>query len=1119
MAVATAEAPVTGQTPKSIDVADVLMHDVVESAGIPVAKECGRPIAPFRHPYKGRVWDHWGYKWVEGNRLECLVISGDSGAREVIHLVNDPSEPHGWRTSRPFPGRRPTHIAVLRHGGGLLCVMIEDGKLLWSSHRSDDTWTEPIGYGSAGDGCNGLDVGYVRDRPLVVVARESRGPYCFTLNQYGGWVESGAPAMRRWSLMSALPYGEKTYAVSAFLDEENRRRVYFDWTEFGGWEPRGPQCADAEKDIAEVLAVRGNDVLLLNADGTLATLVGTCRLYVPISVRQLGSAVPAECRFDRVVSRTCKEKAGEFWDLYAHDTEQRLWVIRQDRSEPRGEDGHPNFCPPVPVDTGVGDMDVSHDMWEESLLFSYGAQDRRLRLEVQDMRTRMWREVDVLPPTGGVLLEKTVHRVEAVVRDQRGAPVPHAEVGISAPEGAADCEIYWRDPRPASKQTHPRMLTVTHGGATVYADDAGRVVFTLSAGGGLTARELDLKAGSFIVTARPGQKVLSYLKGTGTLRETDPRGPLPQFDEGGEALKHLNSEAEEQTRKDAAHWMRQAAAAGLGTEPQGIVTVAAPEEGDGAEAQGWWDSFTHWAGDVWRSVSRGVATAAKWVVQESQVVLDGVKWLGQEFVKGGKLVIAGIQQACHAVVTLFQKIVDTVGKAIEWLKALLDFPAMWRTKCAFTEGMDLAFGQAQKQVTGMKQAADTWLDNERDALRRAVKQARSTYGHHPLSTGTGPGSEGGKLREHTQDPTANWLYDKVRATPPGELQLGGHSALETAWNDFRQNLDSFTNDGKKIGNDLLALGGDLITNPSSDKTVGDLLGLAGDIEDALLVVIKGFVDGVADLVDVGIGALDDVLRAELPVPDGLRTLWRWVVAAGGGDPDNEPLNLANLIALLAAVPVTVVYKLAHGNAEPFPGGTLPELNSLDADGGSDAAKLCLFVSGLLTAFSVLPAVASDWMGDATPTWLSAGSLVLTVLTLGLANYEYVKGAVSVLRDPVAAICAAHVVEFVICVVLVSLSRIQAAYELVKRFTPWLTTGLGVLGLLYYGYKAGRNAFPNVATTASGALATLSPCTAFLNSESFRESEYALPAKLAVDTIGLVGSGTLVAVNASPLAGE
>ncbi|MEV6775055.1 hypothetical protein [Streptomyces syringium] len=662
------------------------------------------------------------------------------------------------------------------------------------------------------------------------------------------------------------------------------------------------------------------------------------------------------------------------------------------------------------------------------------------------------------------------------------------------------------------------MLTVTQGGVKLYSDLSGRVVFTLSAYG-LVARELLLKAGAGAVThARPGAKVLSYLKGSGTLRETDPRGQLPMFDEKGEALRHLNPQAEEETRKHAAYWMRQAATAGLRSEPRGIVAVAAPEGPTRKGPEGWWSSFTHWAGDVWRSVSRGIATAANWVVQESKLVLDGVKWLGEEFVKGGKLVVAGMQQACHVVITLFRKIVDTVEKALHWLKAVLDFRAMWHTKCAFTAGMDLAFGQAQQRVTDIKQASDTWLDNRRDELRQGVKQARSDYRTVPLSTGTGPGSPGGKLREQTQDPTASWLYDKVQAAPPGELQLGGHPALETAWNDFRQNLDRFTDDGKKVGGDLVKIGGDFISNPSSDKTVGDLLGLVGDIENTLLDVIKGFVDGVADLVNVGLGALHDVLKAELLVPDALKTLWGWVVRAGGGDPANEPLNLANLIALLAAVPVTVVYKLANGNAEPFPHGKLPELNALEGHDDSEAAKVCLFVSGILTAVSVLPAVTSDVMGADSPTWVSAGGLVLSVLTITLANYTFLKGAAQKLSDPVAAICAAHLVEFVICVVLVSLSRIQSAYQLAKKFVPLLTTALGLLGLLYYGYKAGKQAFPNVGTAVAGGLAAVSPCTAFLNFETFRDSEYALPAKLFLDPLGLVGSGALVAVNAAPLAG-
>ncbi|MEU9499786.1 hypothetical protein [Streptomyces sp. NPDC048196] len=44
-----------------------------------------------------------------------------------------------------------------------------------------------------------------------------------------------------------------------------------------------------------------------------------------------------------------------FWDIYAVDERDRLWIIRQDRQNPWACDmDHPQFCPPVPVDQGVG---------------------------------------------------------------------------------------------------------------------------------------------------------------------------------------------------------------------------------------------------------------------------------------------------------------------------------------------------------------------------------------------------------------------------------------------------------------------------------------------------------------------------------------------------------------------------------------------------------------------------------------------------------------------------------------------------------------------------------------------------------------------------------------------
>ncbi|MEV6775056.1 hypothetical protein [Streptomyces syringium] len=405
--------PATRQLPKSIDVQDVLMQDVVAAQGIPVARDCGRPIAPFRHPHKGRVWDHLRQEWVQQWRIEALVLSGDeSGGRAVVHLVNDPSEAHGWRTRPVFEGYSPMHIAVLRDSQGLFCVMIVSGKLMWSALGNDDTWATPSEFGKAGNTCLGLQVSYVHGRPFIVVMRRNQSRYCL-FGERGAWQESAAPAGYYESGLSVVPKGFEGHdqVVSAFIPPSNRKQIQFRWTPFGGELPLGDKFLEVDKEVHSVLAARGQVFLLLNADGTLATFRGELtKLPSDMTIRQMDHRVPADCRFERVVTRISHEKAGQFWDIYALDTAKRLWIIRQDRSEPTGPEGHPRFCPPVPVDTGVGGMDVSHDMYEESLIFSYAAKDRRLRLEVQDPRTRMWREIDVLPP----------HRRDAAGED--GAP-------------------------------------------------------------------------------------------------------------------------------------------------------------------------------------------------------------------------------------------------------------------------------------------------------------------------------------------------------------------------------------------------------------------------------------------------------------------------------------------------------------------------------------------------------------------------------------------------------------------------------------------------------------------------------------------------------------------------
>ncbi|MFF8611014.1 hypothetical protein ACF06X_34490 [Streptomyces sp. NPDC015346] len=1013
-----------------------------------------------------------------------------------------------------------------------------------NSANGGETWHAPQQVHTSMEGLFGLAVTYREDGAPLASAMHGSGERAllhyvpasgwqqhrttFSFDTSKGQVAyAGGSGGEEW-IFAATATGDREVKVARHRIDPPPAKAPF---------PQRVAFGSTVRQVLSGLSTHGSvgHFLVLLVDGSLSLITVHADEHTPVTMTPLeaagnGTGVTFRSVEVRAGRETTASGTGGFWDIYAVDTTDRLWVIRQDR---KTGPSHPRFCPPVPVAHGVGRAMVGAEQDAETSLFTYGKADRLLRLETQDPFTRMWREVDVLPPSGGTAVETVVHRVEARVTNPRGAPLPGKKVTVSVPAGASRCEIYWHD-----DNTHqgvglqnqadgglPRMLTVTADGQDLSTDASGRLVFWLRADG-LATGELNLTVDTVTERVRPGQNVLTYLSGRGTLRETDPRRPNlpPRFTADGKTLQHLGTAENEETRKTAAAWMMKVAQEGLKSAPQGIVPAPEAQVLDQPQSPGrddpqGWDTFTHWAADVWQGIKRGAIQVKDWAVQGSQLIVNGVTWLGKEFVTGAQLAIAGMQQAGHALAALFDKVGAALKTAIDWLKTLLDFPAMWRTKKAFEQGVSALFPALANKVTGWQKAADTWLATEKAQLEAALRDAKERYGGHKLGEGFGDGTPPHALRQHTTNPQATWLWDKVRQAPPEETTFTTSGELQKAWKQFSQNLQELEQGGVSVGQTLQEAGKDLLENAPAERTVTDIITLAQELINTGFSLCKMVVDGISGLVKAALAGIRDVLTAPLPVPSVLKTLWSWVVSAAGGEPDKEPLTLLSLLSLLAAVPVTIVYKLANSNTEPFPDGKLPDLSTRDAAARARGAELCMQISGIVTAVSVITAVAGDALGDATPSLVSGFSFILTAATLVLGNWALVSGTVESLGVLPSALFAGVFALFAGALIarVLSVGTLSGAWSAFTRVLPLVVTVLGVVALAYCLYRVAKDVFPEpkVATILAGVLGTLSAVTAALNFDSFR-NEYTTPAKIAIDSTFIPASGVLIAVYAGPL---
>ncbi|MEU7133316.1 hypothetical protein [Streptomyces sp. NPDC046261] len=1115
----------------SLAVSDVLMHEVMSAAGIPVDASSRSPVAPYRHPSKGRRWDHLAKKWENGKNLEAFVVNAVGGSQsKLLRIARDDKAAHGWDVSEPFPDRHPQEVLAAYDPGTSKsrCYMLEgrdlySGNLFVSTMDHEGRWGPPS---KTGDdfGVEGLRVSYMKGsgRPFVHAKVMEDSP-----NWYSSFLDELFTTPVHHDLSARLAYvevyenSEKRYwaYVGSHADGEEATGVVVSRS---GNNEFPMNRVDTVRNVLQVVEgvgnVEGNQAyfLVLHTDGTFSNVCVDARNLGDSRVHHLGGGLVypvlgktkeerRQDKFKSVVTRLGVERDQYFLDIYATSERGQVWVIRQDRKVPWRDGGDPNWKSPVPIDGGVEGVAVTSDRSDETAMFTWDSGGGHLRLQMKDGRTRLWRKLDVLPPKDTAqLYESTVHRVEVLARNADGGPVAGKKVTFTAKSESPDCDAFWQD----GKKALPTLVTITGGGLELETDACGRVVLSIRADS-VTGSELTACADGVSQTVRPGRKVLDYLLGNGSIREADGRGALPTF--SADALQNLSSQASEQDRKDAYANMRNAAGVGLGKDIKqfGNPSGGTKEPDDGAmELGGWWSDL---AGDVWNGIKQGVATVDNWVRKGGQILAEGLKWLGKEALKGGQLVIKGLYDAGHAIAGMAKKLVKDVQDVVNWVKSVLDFGAIWRTKQAFEEVLRLFFPKAVGEVATQKKKIDTWLTQERDAIKAKLDQAIKAYGSTSIGNETG-NDQVKQLKQQSSDPQTGWLTDKVKAAGPPDKppDITVSAELNKAWEDLQKNLAQLKKDGQGLVDKLLNVGENLFKNPSGITSIGDVLELVKAAIDVSIDVGKTLIDGIADLVAAALAWIYGVLTKPLNVPQVLKSLWEWAVKAGGGKPSEEPLTFAALIALLGAVPTTIVYKIAHAGEEPFPSGGIPDVTNSDRAARAKAVEVCMWVSASLGGLiSWVMAMWSDVMGPDTPKYVGYIGLVNAVVAFGLAHAGWLKYAtpINVTVLIFTVIATGTLIGALIAAVLDTIGT-AAAMAAGTWLLPWVLTGMGVMSLLYYGYRASVNNFPTLGLAVSGAIGPLSLVTAFMNTEAMRAQEWPVPAKIVIDGLSISESSFL-----------
>ncbi len=370
-------------------------------------------------------------------------------------------------------------------------------------------------------------------------------------------------------------------------------------------------------------------------------------------------------------------------------------------------------------------------------------------------------------------------------------------------------------------------------GATLTTDATGKLTIAILATGGLACPNLVVSGDGLTSsvedrTVRHSGGVHNYLSGNGTLNPTNPGGPLPTFDAHGDTLAQAKvggrplapGASDSELAATAAAAIQRAAAHALGKTPSDVRGFGGSLRKDHPSfevfhteealqghlaaaglfrAEGFLDDLWDFFGDIFEGIKNAVIAIAHFVVDVARAVvtltLTIAKWTAEAF----KLPIGGIEKAANFMNGVFNAVDADIDKVADWLKALFDFRAIWRTKMAIQQELEKFPPYVKQFAVQSQKVTDGWFGKQKksvnDAFDAAIKTyAGQTFGQQknwqdPCAASSSNQIAGGAApSDFTDNAHHNWLHDKVNSYPPDTSALRPGTPIDDLWKTVATHL-------------------------------------------------------------------------------------------------------------------------------------------------------------------------------------------------------------------------------------------------------------------------------------------------------------------------------------------
>ncbi len=316
-------------------------------------------------------------------------------------------------------------------------------------------------------------------------------------------------------------------------------------------------------------------------------------------------------------------------------------------------------------------------------------------------------------------------------------------------------------------------------------------------------------------------------------------------------------------------------------------------------------------------VLSAVSTAVQVVGQVATQVITGIRVLVNTVINGVQqvlsLVLETVEQATQFVGTLFESLGAKIQDLLDYIKALFNWGDILATEQVIEHALLELKRVAAEAVASLAQGA--YVDQGITRLRTLIDTNFDTW----IAALGGPA--GGGAAPTANMPPQDVQSKYVQSLFSDNIQHAGSGLDAFQWGPALIGVaDELTTRLQTVGGNLWSAETfqnsglmDLLRHPEnllSQRGLADLLSTIRPLLDAALGVAGALIHAILELLGIVLDAILALLTTRINIPI-LTDFCESVVFQG-----RSQLTILSLVSLLAAIPLTVVYKLASGQDQP-----------------------------------------------------------------------------------------------------------------------------------------------------------------------------------------------------------